>query len=87
MSVGEVSILPPLVPPSPANFLRINIPLTQKLSQDSMDDIALNDVGLEFECRDHFSRPLLRAQPPNPLPPSNSPLTELRSRPLRPPRF
>jgi NADPH oxidase len=38
--------------PSPdaiANFLRISIYLTQKMDQDTVQNIAINDIGQEFE--------------------------------------
>jgi NADPH oxidase len=46
-----------------ANFLRINIYLTQKISEDMMYNIAVNDAGAEYDpltllrSRTTFGRP------------------------------
>lgn len=48
---------------SPANFLRINIYLTQKISEDMLWNIAVNDAGAEYDpltllrSRTMFGRP------------------------------
>ena len=47
----------------PANFLRINIYLTQKISEDMLWNIAVNDAGAEYDpltllrTRTMFGRP------------------------------
>ena len=48
---------------SPANFLRINIYLTQKIGEDMLWNIAINDAGAEYDpltllrSRTMFGRP------------------------------
>lgn len=50
-------------PHSLANFLRINVYLTQKISEDMMWNIAVNDAGAEYDpltllrSRTMFGRP------------------------------
>jgi NADPH oxidase len=47
----------------PANFLRINVYLTQKISEDMLWNIAVNDAGAEYDpltllrSRTMFGRP------------------------------
>jgi NADPH oxidase 1 len=47
----------------PANFLRINIYLTQKINEDMLWNIAINDAGAEYDpltllrTRTMFGRP------------------------------
>jgi hypothetical protein len=50
--VSLMPFYPSVVEPSPdtiAKFLRISIYLTQKMDQDTVQNIAINDIGQEFE--------------------------------------